>query len=314
MAVNVIDRTGASALIPQQYADTIIQGVAEQSAIMRLARRLPNMTSKQTIMPVLDALITAGFVNGDTGMKPTSKLSWVNKTITAEEIAVIVPISEAVLADAQYDIWTEVRPRIVEAFGRVFDAAVLFGTNKPASWATGLVAQAVAAGNTVDASVNTGDIYDEILGVGGIISQVEADGFYVTGHVADMSLRATLRGLRGTDGHPVFLTDMQTPGQYQLDGAPILFPRNGVWNPATALMLSGDFDNLVYAIRQDVTYKMLTEATIFDVDGITPVYSLAQQDMVAIRAVMRLGWEVANPISSMNSNNATRFPFAAYVP
>jgi HK97 family phage major capsid protein len=283
MAVNVIDRTGASALIPTQYSTQIIQGVAEGSAVMRLARRLPNMTTRQTIMPVLDALLTAGFVNGDTGMKPTSKVSWANKTITAEEIAVIVPIPEAVLDDAQYDIWGEVRPRIVEAIGRVFDAAVLFGTNKPASWPTGLVAQTVAAGNVVDASVNVGDIYDEILGVGGVMALVEQDGYFVDGHVADITMAAQLRGLRDLDGRPLFLTSMQQAGDYTLGGSPIYFPRNGTWDAATALMVSGDWTNLVYAMRQDITYKMLTEATIFDTDGVTPIYSLAQQDMVAIR-------------------------------
>jgi hypothetical protein len=107
---------------------------------------------------------------------------------------------------------------------------------------------------------------------------------------------------------------MQQAGDYTLGGSPIYFPRNGTWDAATALMVSGDWTNLVYAMRQDITYKMLTEATIFDTDGVTPIYSLAQQDMVAIRAVMRVGWEVVNPISTMNPNNATRFPFAALIP
>lgn len=315
MAVNIIDRTGAAALIPTQYAGPIIQGIAETSAVMKLARRLPNMTARQTIMPVLDSLITAGFVTGDTGMKPTSKAAWSTKTITAEELAVIVPIPEAVLDDASYDIWGEIRPRIVEALGAAFDAAVLFGTNKPASWPTGLIAQAVAASNTADHSAMAGDYYDEILGVGGIISMVEADGFFVNGHVADISMRAGLRGLRAESGvgQPIFLTDMQSPGNYQLDGAPIYFPRNGTWDAATALMMSGDWTNLVFAMRTDITYKLLDQAVILDTDG-TIAYNLPQQDMVALRAVMRLGWEVANPINRMNSTAATRFPFAVLVP
>lgn len=315
MAVNIIDRTGAAALIPTVETGPIIQGVTESSAVMRLARRLPNMTAKQTIMPVLDNLIVAGFVTGDTGLKPTSKVAWSNKTITAEELAVIVPIPEAVLDDSTYDIWGEIRPRIVEALGYAFDAAVLFGVNKPTSWATGLVAQAVAAGNTVDHSSFAGDYYDEILGPGGTIGLVEADGYFVNGHVADISMRAGLRGLRADSGtgQPIFLTSMQAPGQYELDGSPIYFPRNGAWNAATALMVSGDWTNLVYSIRQDITYKLLDQAVILDTDG-SIAYNLPQQDMVALRAVMRLGWEVANPITSLNSTSATRFPFAALVP
>lgn len=82
-------------------------------------------------MPVLDMLPIAYFVNGDTGQKKTTKQAWDKKFITAEEIAVIVPIPEAVLDDSEYDIWGEVKPRVTEAFGKVIDSAVLFGENKP---------------------------------------------------------------------------------------------------------------------------------------------------------------------------------------
>lgn len=144
---------------------------------------------------------------------------------------------------------------------------------------------------------------------------VEADGYFVNGHVADISMRAGLRGLRDQSGAgmPIFLNDMQSAGNYQLDGSPIYFPRNGSWNASTALMVSGDWTNLVYAIRQDITYKLLDQAVILDTDG-TIAYNLPQQDMVALRAVMRLGWECANPITSLNTTSATRFPFAVLVP
>lgn len=36
--------------------------------------------------------------------------------------------------------------------------------------------------------------------------------------------------------------------------------------------------------------------------------------MIAIRAVMRIGWEVPNPITSENPDNSTRFPFSVVVP
>jgi len=93
----IIDRTGAAALIPEDRAREIIQGVVEQSAVLSMGRRLANMTSKQTRLPVLDALPIAYFVNGDNGQKKTTTQAWEGKTIIAEEIAVIVPIPEAVL-------------------------------------------------------------------------------------------------------------------------------------------------------------------------------------------------------------------------
>ena len=104
-----IDRTGADALIPVQESNEIIQGIIAQSAVLSRGRRLQNMTSRQYRMPVLDMLPIAYFVNGDTGQKKTTNQAWDKKVITAEEIAVIVPIPEAVLDDAEYDIWADVR-------------------------------------------------------------------------------------------------------------------------------------------------------------------------------------------------------------
>ena len=144
-------------------------------------------------MPVLDMLPIAYFVNGDTGQKQTTKMAWDKKMITAEEIAVIVPIPEAVLDDTEYNIWAEVKPRLVEAFGKVIDGAVLFSTDKPASWREGLVPTATAAGAVVDLAAGN-DLYDKIMGEDGVIAKVEGSGYFVNGHMADISMRAKLRG------------------------------------------------------------------------------------------------------------------------
>lgn len=104
-AADIIDRSGTDALIPEQTSREIIQGVTEQSTVLAMGRKLPNMSSNRTVMPVLDMLPVAYFVNGDTGRKKTTKMMWGKKKIYAEEIAVIVPIPEAVLDDANYDIW-----------------------------------------------------------------------------------------------------------------------------------------------------------------------------------------------------------------
>ena len=60
--------------------------------------------------------------------------------------------------------------------------------------------------------------------------------------------------------------------------------------------------------------EILTEATIVDPSSQKVIYSLAQQDMVALRAVMRLGWEIPNPISGFRENLGTYSPFAVYLP
>lgn len=305
---NIIDRTGAESLIPIQESNEIIQGVVTQSAVLQRGRKLPNMTSRQYKMPVLDMLPIAYFVNGDTGQKKTTKQAWDKKFITAEEIAVIVPIPEAVLDDSDYDIWAEVRPRIVEAFGKVIDGAILFGTDKPASWRNDIVATATAAKTVVGLGA-ADNLYDKIMGEDGSIAMVENSGYFVNGHMADISMRAKLRGLKNANGDPLFKSDMQSSTTYSLDGCPMNFPNNGAFDKSKALMISGDFSQLVYAIRQDITFKLFTEGVVQNTDG-TIAYNLMQNDMVALRAVMRLGWEIPNPINSLQKDKTKRCPFS----
>lgn len=305
---SLIDRTGAESLIPVQEANEIIQGTITQSAVLSRGRKLANMTSKQYKVPVLDMLPIAYFVNGDTGQKKTSKMAWDKKFIIAEEIAVIVPIPEAVLDDSEYDIWAEVKPRITESFGKVIDGAILFDAEKPSTWRDGLVATATKAGTVV--TLNTqDDLFDKIMAEDGVIAKVEDCGYFVNGHMADISMRAKLRGLKDNNGQPLFKSDMQGSTSYALDGSPINFPNNGAFDKSKALMISGDFSQLVYSIRQDITFKLFTEGVVQNTDG-SIAYNLMQNDMVALRAVMRLGWEIPNPINALKTDKAKRCPFA----
>ena len=305
---SIIDRSGAEALIPTQESNEIIQGTIAQSAVLSRGRKLANMTSRQYKMPVLDMLPIAYFVNGDTGQKQTTKQAWDKKFITAEEIAVIVPIPEAVLDDSEYDIWAEVKPRVTEAFGAVIDGAALFGVNKPSTWRDDIVTTATAAGSVVTLS-SADSLYDKIMSEDGVIAKVEDCGYFVNGHMADISMRAKLRGLKNTNGDPLFKSDLQGSTQYALDGSPMNFPNNGAFDKSKALMISGDFNQLVYSIRQDITFKLFTEGVVQNTDG-SIAYNLMQNDMVALRAVMRLGWEIPNPINALKKDKAKRCPFS----
>ena len=311
MATNIVNRTDLSGLIPEPVTREIIQGVTEGSAVLQMGRRLPNMTSKTQTMNVLDMLPTAYFVNGDTGMKQTTKMKWDKKKIYAEEIAVIVPIPEAVLDDADYDIWGEVRPRLVEAFGKVIDSAILFGTNKPTSWRDSVLETCRKAGSVVAA---TPYIYDDIMAEGGVIAKVEESGYLVNGIMSAIQMRAKLRGLKDLNGVPLFKTDMQGATPYALDGSPMYFPRNGAFDTTKALMFAGDWTELVYSIRQDITFKIFDQGVVQDPSDNSIVYNLMQNDMVALRAVMRLGWEIPNPKTAYNDNIANPCPFAVYAP
>lgn len=302
---NNISREAAEALIREQLVDTIFKDVPKQSVVMQLGRRLPNMTSKQTKIPVLDMLPISYWVNGDTGFKQTTRQEWDNVYMTAAELAVIVPIPEAVLSDASFDIMGNVKPRVNEAMGLRVDSAILFGEGRPVEWQNDIITVARQAGNNVAGYIT----YDSLLGENGVISKVEQAGYTVDGVIASMSAKGAMRSIKDDASRPIFVSDMQGATRYGLDGAPMYFPENGSFNPNIAQMIVGNWKQMVYSIRQDITVKILDQGVIQDPETKEIVYNLAQQDMVALRVVMRLGWALPNPATRMNPDRSN-VPFA----
>lgn len=305
MATNLISREQAESLIREQLVETIFQDAPKQSIVMQLGRRLPNMTSKQTKIPVLDMLPLAYWVNGDTGTKQTSYQAWDGVYMTAGEMAVIVPIPEAVLSDASFDIVGEVNPRVNEAIGLLADQAIIFGINRPVEWQNDIITLARQAGNNVSGGIT----YDTLMGENGLLSKVEQAGYTVNGAIAAMTARGSLRGLKDDAGRPIFVTDMQGSTRYGLDGAPLYFPENGSFDTSIAQMVAGNWNQLVWSMRQDVTVKILDQGVIQDPATKKIVYNLAQQDMIALRVVMRMGWALPNPATRLNPDRAN-VPFA----
>lgn len=296
----VISRTDVDSLIETQVANEIFEGVIKDSKALSMFRRLPNMTSDKTKLRVLDSLPVAYFVDESTnnGRKNTTKMAWDKKFINAAELAVIVPIKENVLNDASIDIWSEVRPRIVEAFAKKIDNAMFFGVDKPTDWRKGLVPSVIDAGAEV---TETGKLYSDINDV---MTKVEESGYDVNGILGGVGLKGKFRMMTDTTGQPLNTTEIGSVRREFMD--------NGVWDKSKSTLIAGDFSQAVYSIRQDVTYKVLDQAVIQDTDG-SILYNLAQDDMVALRVVMRLGWEIPNPVNALNET-ATRFPFASLKP
>lgn len=272
MARDVIARTDVDSLIETQVANEIFEGVIKDSKALSMFRRLPNMTSDKTKLRVLDSLPVAYFVDETTsnGRKNTTKMAWDKKFINAAELAVIVPIKENVLNDASIDIWAEVRPRIVEAFAKKIDNAMFFGVDKPTDWRAGLVPSVISAGAEVN---ETGRLYSDINDV---MTKVEESGYEVNGILGGVGLKGKFRMMTDTTGQPLNTTEIGSVRREFMD--------NGVWDKTVSTLIAGDFSQAVYAIRQDVTYKILDQAVIQDTDG-SILYNLAQDDMVALRVV-----------------------------
>lgn len=305
---SLIGRSDVGGIIPVEYSTEMLNAVAaEGSHMMRLGRRLRDMSVYERTMPVLSALATAYFINGDTELVQTSEVNWTDVTVTAEDLGVIVPIPRNVLNDARIPIWDQVRPEMGTAIGVAIDNAVLYGTNKPSTWPTAIVTAAASASHNVSLAAMS-DLYEAVLDENGVFSLVEQDGFGVTGAIGHLSMKGKLRGTRDANGQPIFTRDPVQPALYNLDGAPIYFPTNGVGS-ATYLLIAGDWSQLAYSMRMDIEFEVYTEGIIQDAGG-NIVYNLLQQRMAAIMAVVRVGFALPNPINRVNTSSATRYPFA----
>jgi len=305
----MIDRLKAYSLIPEETIAGIIAGVRKQSVAMQLMTRLPNMSTKTAKQAVLASLPHADFVNGDAGMKITTDMMWKDKYLVVGEIAAIVPIPQNVLDDAEYDIWGEVQPALIEKFGRVFDNQVFNGGNPkaPVEWPEGLIPMAENAGNVVAIGTEL-DIAEDINQLFGKLEEEEWD---VTAIASQLSLKTKLRGLRDANNQFIFSPPTgDQPGN--IYSVPTIFVGRGTWNKSNAIAIAGEWANAVYSIRKDITFEVFDTGVISDDEG-KVVYNLLQQDMVALRAVMRLAWQVSNPID-IDRDLATSFPFAVLKP
>lgn len=288
---NVIGRNDlSSSLMPDDMSREIIQTMPESSVIMTRAKHVP-MSAKKSKQPVLASLPDAYWVNQG-GLKQTTKTGWEDVTMTAEEMAVIVPIPDSVVDDSNINIWDSVKPLIAEAMGKKVDEAAIFGIDKPASWGTDILAGAAAAGNNVVQGTGE-DLAADVAKLG---QKVSESGFAVNGFATMPGFNWQLVGLRNSTGSPIYVPSLTQGTPSTLYGYPLNEVKNGVWATDKASLLAADWTRFVYGVRQDTTYQVFDQGVISDEDG-KVVYNLMQQDSKALRVVMRVGFAVANPMT-----------------
>jgi HK97 family phage major capsid protein len=308
---DVITRGNNAAIeIPEQVSREVIQTMPGTSVIMNLARRV-TMSSKSYRQPVLSVLPDAYWVNGDTGLKQTTKVQWEDMSLTAEPLAVLVVVPDEFIDDAMIPIWSEVRPLITEAFGRKIDDAALWNVNRPATWSDSVYQNAAAAGNFVEIGQNKnmtpGSAGSDLAGDVAMMGLTLAnDGFRMSAFAAQTGFNWRLLGLRDTTGQPIY-TNLVGENRQGLYGIPFVEQSNGSWNN-TVKLIGGDWSNALVGIRQDMTFTMHTDAVISDDSG-NVVFNAMQQDSKIMRVVMRVGFAIANPLTRENTVEATRSPF-----
>jgi HK97 family phage major capsid protein len=295
-----ITRAEVASLIGEEYGGQVIKAATQGSTALEAFPNV-NMGTKTSHMPVLATIPTAEWVSDtdNTGTKPTAQVTWADKTLVAEELAVIIPVHENTIDDATEDILSQIADLGGQAIGKALDQAVFFGTNKPASWTSlDLHAAAVAASQTVatvDGAANTSDIYGAILQAAGLVADA---GFDPQELISKRGLMYQFANLRGTDGHPVL-------SGTSVAGFDTYWNRNGAWQPADVTAFVVDPSTVRIGVRQDVTVKFLDQATVGGIN-------LAEKDMVALRFKARFAYVLGNPATP--ETGAAGYGVAAVTP
>lgn len=284
----------ADALIPEDVTAEIIKEAPKDSVVLTNARKVALSTAKAK-QPVLDTLPEAYWVDGDTGMKQTTKATWKNQMIVAEELAVIVPIPDALADDTRINLWEEVKPLVAEAIAHKIDSAAIFGTDKPDSWPAAIVPAAIKAGNTLAQGTHP-DMGADVAALAGMVS---SQGYPVNGFLSAPGLNWELVGMRTEQGQPIYSPSMTVGQPSALYGLALNEVFTGGWESDKAKLVALDWTKQVVGIRQDITYDIFREGVITDASG-KVILNLMQQDTKALRVVMRVGWTTATPTTRVS--------------
>ena len=304
--------SNSTVVLPVEYGREIIRGLVGSSKALELGRRLPDMKGKTYKLNVNSHLPVAGWVknqatpnNGDEAdikNKPIGYYAFEGVDLVAEEIAVIIPVSINTLNDVEdfgIELMPEITEQVIGAFQEVIDATVFFGVNAPWASFNGIVADASTKGKTVSWDGTSGTSFYNA--VDEAMEYVENSGYVPTAILGGPSLRSAFRKTITTLG--VLAGD-----QGEIGALPRHIDLTGGFNQSSAFAIVGDFRYLVYSFREELSMRVLYEATLKDPATGTELYNLAQQDMIGLRFTMRLGVALPNPVNRVGGSS--RYPFA----
>ena len=211
----------------------------------------------------------------------TSKASWIFPEMVAKKIAVIIPVTREKLNDTTIDVFNELKPQIAEAFYTTIDKACLFGTNSP--FDKNVYKSATDAENTVTIDTQSLD-----LDISDLMGAIEDKNLDPNGFAGHYGLKRKLRNLRDANGNQLAVLGMKENSLYDL---PLSFVRNGSFDTTKAELIAADWSKSIVGIRQGIEFEILKEATLQSVTmGDGKPLSLAENDMIAIKATMRIAY------------------------
>lgn len=305
-----VSREAVGNLIQPDVLSGIFETKGSYSSIVMTLGTKMSVGKKETIIPISGTEPVAEFVEKtgtqakptagtypavtakdavDIGYKPVSALTIGDKRLILEKIAVIIPLSDCTMEDMEDPASFEdyVRRKAEEAIARRFDRAVVLGENAPATYGAGIVPSAVTAGNVVEV-LKTATAAQKLAALDDAYAKVEDAGYEVDAVAAQTRFRGIFR--QAMTNSNVFITPDMITGKpnYSYSGVPI--SKATVLNGTDYLAVPGAWKNVRWGVRDEFQITTTNTGTITNADG--SEYNLFQQDMTAIRVVLRIGYVV----------------------
>lgn len=305
-----VSREAVGALIQPNVLSGIFETKeAYSSIVMSLGTKL-NVGTKETIIPISGTEPVAEFVEKtgtqatptagkypavavkdapDIGYKPVSNVTLSDKRLILEKIAVIIPLSDCTMEDmadaATFEAY--VRRKGEEAIGRRFDRAVVLGENPPSTYGAGIIPSAITAENKVTVA-KSATAAQKLAALDEAFAMVEDNGYEVDAVPAQTRFRSIFR--KGLNNSNVLVTADMVTGKptYAYSGVPIT--KATVLNGTNYIAVPGAWKQVYWGVRNEFEVTTTNTGVITNEDG--SQYNLFQQDMTAIRIVLRIGYVV----------------------
>ena len=263
--------------IPEKYNKLILKEIMNGSKVMQLAR-YEEMDSKEKKFEYFAKGPGAYWV-GEGEKIQTSKPQWMQATMVAKKLGVIVPCSREFLHYKMSDFFEEMRPKIAEAFYKKFDDAAILNMENP--FPQSVDESAMAAGNLISGGIT----YDNILAMEDALNNEDYD---VNAFISTKRNRSTLRNVHKIE-NGVIVESMYDRGANTIDGLPVA----DLKGLEKGNLYAGDFDYMYYGIPFGMSYKIDESAqlsTLKNADG-TPV-NLFEQELAALRVTMDVAFMI----------------------
>lgn len=263
--------------IPEKYNTLILKDIMNGSKVMQLAK-YEEMDSKEKKFEYFAKGPGAYWV-GEGEKIQTSKPQWMQATMVAKKLGVIVPCSREFLHYKMSDFFEKMKPKIAEAFYKKFDAAAILNQENP--FPQSVDESALAAGNLISGGIS----YDNILAMEDALNDEDYDA---NAFISTKKNRSTLRNVNKIQ-NGVIVETLYDRGSNTIDGLPVA----DLKGLDKGILYAGDFDYMYYGIPFGMSYKINESAqlsTLKNADG-TPV-NLFEQELAALRVTMDVAFMI----------------------